>query len=89
MFEAGLAEMYLSVNDAGQDVEAGGVNGLAGHALADRADLGDAPISYANIGQPLAGLIDDGAAFEDKIECLGQGLLLRGPSPSHKCRWPW
>ncbi len=89
VLEAGLAEMHLAVDHAGQNVEAGGIDGLAGHALADRPDLGNAPIPYANIGSPLAGLIDDGAAFEHKIEGIGQWLLLRGTGPSHKCRRPW
>ena len=48
------------------------------------------PSLHANIGKPLAGLIDDGSAFEDKIEGLGQvRLLLRGLPRSHKCRKPW
>ena len=55
--------------------------------VADRADLGDAAVPDANIGKPLAGLIDDGSAFEHKIEGLGQvRLLLRGLPRSHKCR---
>ena len=85
----GLAEMNLAIDHPGQDVEAGGVDGLAGHALADGADLGDAAVPHANIGKSFAGMIDDGSAFEDKIEGLGQGLLLRGQGPSHKCRGPW
>ena len=59
-------------------------------ACADRADLGDAAVPHANIGESFAGLIDDGSAFEDKIEGLGQiRLLLRGLPRSHKCRKPW
>ena len=50
VLEAGLAEMHLAVDHAGQNVETGGIDGLAGHALADRPDLGDAPLPHANIG---------------------------------------
>ncbi len=58
--------------------------------LADRADLGDAAVPDANIGKPLAVLIDDGGAFEDKIEGLGQvGFSCGGSARSHKCRRPW
>ena len=89
MLEAGLAEMHLGVDDARQDMEARGVDGLAGHPLPDRADLGDPAVPHANIGEPLAGMIDEGPTFEDKIEGLGQGLLLRGLTRSHKCRRPW
>ena len=51
VLEAGLAEMHLGVDHAGQNMEAGGVDGLAGEALADRADLGDAAVPDANIGE--------------------------------------
>ena len=81
--------MHLGVDDAGQDMQARRVDGLARHALADRADLGDAAVPDADIGEPLASMIDDGRAFEDKIEGFGQGLLLRGLARSHKCRMSW
>ena len=82
VLEAGLAEMHLAVDHAGQDVQAGGVDGLAGEPFADRADLGDAAVPHANIGKPLAVMIDDGSAFEHEIEGLGQvRLLLRGLAP--------
>ena len=90
MLEAGLAEMHLAVDHAWENVQARGVDSLPREPLADRADLGDAAVSHANICKPLARLIDDGSAFEDKIEGLGQvRLLLRGLPRSHKCRKPW
>ena len=82
MLEPGLAEMHLAVDHAGQNVQAGSVDGLPGRACADRADLGDAAVPDANIGKPLARVIDDGSAFEHEIEGFGQvRLLLRGLRP--------
>ena len=90
MLEPGLAEMHLAVDHAGENVQAGSVDGLPRRASADRADLGDAAVPDANIGKPLARVIDDGSAFEHEIEGLGQvRLLLRGLPRSHKCRKPW
>ena len=66
--------MHLSVDDPRKDMKARGVDGLAGHSLADRADLGDTAVPYADIGGRLAGMIDDGRTFKDKIEGFGQGF---------------
>jgi hypothetical protein len=65
--------MNLGVDDAGQDMEAGGIDDLPRHAFADVADRGDAASPHANIGEALAGMIDEGPAFEDKVEGFGQG----------------
>ena len=66
--------MHLCVDDSGEQVQARDVDGLAGHAIADRADPGNAAVSHANVRWPLARLVEDGSALEDKIEGLGQGF---------------
>ena len=48
---AGLAEMDLGVDDAGEDVEAGAVDDLAGGARRDRADGGDAAVADADVAR--------------------------------------
>jgi hypothetical protein len=68
-----LAEMNLGVDDARQDMKAGGIDDLPRHAFADIAERSDAASPYADIGETLAGMIDEGPAFEDKVEGFGQG----------------
>ena len=54
VLEPGLAEMHLRVDDAGQNVQAGRVDGPRRRACADRAaDRGDAAVPDANIGKRL------------------------------------
>ena len=51
-------------------------------ARADRADRGDKALPDADIGEALAVLIDDGGAFEHKIERVGHGASLAGTGPA-------
>ncbi len=73
MLEAGLPEMDLAVDHPRQDMEPGRVDGLARDAFGDVADGGDAAIPHADIGKPLARVIDEGAAFENEVEGFSQG----------------
>ena len=73
VFEARLAEMHLRVDDAGEHMQAGGVDALAGLARRQAADGRDFPRFDANIGEAFAGMIDEGGAFDEEIEGFGQG----------------
>ena len=77
VLEPGLAEMHLRVDDAGQDVEAGAVDRLAGRAARDRSPIAAmrppaTPMSRARA----AVVVDHGAALEEEVEALRhRGLL--------------
>ena len=60
---ARLAEMYLGIDHAGQDVQALAVDHLTGRILVQPADRGDAAVCDADIAHALAVLIDHGAGF--------------------------
>ena len=47
--EAGLAEMHLAVDDAGQNMQALAVDPFACRGAAEIADLGDAPVADADV----------------------------------------
>ena len=68
MLGAGLAEMDLRVDDAGQDVEAGAVDDLAGARLVERAERGDAAVADADIADTDPVVVDDGAVPEEDVE---------------------
>ena len=70
--EAGLAEMHLGVDHAGQDVQARGNRSVsAGRRLRQVAERRDPAAGDADIARALAVVIDDGAALEDQVEALG------------------
>ena len=68
MLVAGLAEMDLAVDDAGQDVQALGLEHLRRLGVGERADGGDAAGAHADIGRGNAVRRGDGAAPDQKIE---------------------
>ena len=53
VLEAGLAEMHLAVDDAGQDMQAAAVDRLAGEAGAEIADRRDAAVADADVALAL------------------------------------
>ena len=53
VLEPWLAEMHLGVDDAGQDVQAGGVEGPAGGLGSEAANRDDAAVLHADIGKTL------------------------------------
>ena len=53
--------MHLAVDDAGQNVQPLAVDPFARRGAAERSDLGDAPIAYADIARALAVLVDHDA----------------------------
>ena len=70
---ARLAEVHLRVDDAGEQMQPGRVDGLAGLARCQAADGRDFPRFDANVGEAFAGMIDEGGAFDEEIEVFGQG----------------
>ncbi len=65
--QAGLAEMHLRVDHAGQDMQALAVDDFGGARAGKRADGGDAPVLDRKVAQALAVLIDDRAGLQDHI----------------------
>ena len=71
---AGLAEMDLRVDHAGQDGEAAcNRRPRRPGCRVDGADRGDPAVADADVAHTDAVVVDDGRAFEDGIECVGQG----------------
>ncbi|GAB4522317.1 MAG: hypothetical protein Tsb0010_06560 [Parvularculaceae bacterium] len=68
MLGARLAEMHLAVNDAGEHVEPGAVDGFGRKARVYRADLRDTATLHCDVARALAVMIDDGSVFENQIE---------------------
>jgi hypothetical protein len=60
--------MDLAVDHAGEDVEAGAVDDLAGARWIDAADFGDAAGRDRDVALAYAVVVDEGAAAEKKIE---------------------
>ncbi len=84
---AGLAEMALAVDDAGQDVQPLGVEGLGRLGAAQRPDGGDLAGAHADIAWRDAVRGGDGSAADQKIEGLGHAKCLRcGPSLGNRAR---
>ena len=76
VFQAGLAEMHLGVDDAGQDVQAAAVDALARRGAAQGADFGDEPVADADVAQAGAVMVDHGPAGEDADRSSGaRGVL--------------
>ena len=80
VLQAGLAEVDLRVDHARQDVKAPAVEGASGRGLAEVADGRDRAPVDSDIPLAPAVLVHDDAAFEDEVEDLGHGVLLRYPS---------
>ena len=64
---ARLAEMHLAVDDAGQDVKPGAVDGLGRASAAKAAEPGDPAVPDGDIADRGAVVIDDGSAFQNEI----------------------
>ena len=67
-FRAWLAEMHLRVDDAGQDSEAVGVDGVGRIRCGQVADGSDTAISNADVALTDPVLVDDIAAAENEVE---------------------
>ncbi len=61
--EAGLAEMHLTVDDAGQHMQAAAIHALARGPAGKIADPNDHPVCDGDIAHALPVVIDDGSAF--------------------------
>ncbi len=78
VLEPGLAEMHLRVDHARQHVQASGIDGLGGLGRGQAADGGDPAVFNADIGEAFPGMVDEGGAFDEEIEALGQGFTFAG-----------
>lgn len=72
MLEAGLAEMHLRVDDAGQNVQPGSLDGPPSARAGRAADRHDTAVLHADIGKTFAGMIDEGRALDKEIEGFWQ-----------------
>ncbi len=79
MHQAGLAEMHLGVDDAGQDVEPGTIDHTTRITL--RPDLHDPTAAHTDIGTDRAAGGVDGAAGEKQIEGHDKRAFRRGSRP--------
>ncbi len=77
MFSAGFAEMHLAVDDAGENMQAPTINHLS--RLGKMTEACDAAVGYGNIAHAHAVVIDNGAAFEDHVECHVLSLIVCSP----------
>ena len=68
MLEPRLAEMHLGIDDARQDMQAGGLQGPACVLGGEGANRDNSAVFHADIGCPFAGMIDEGRAFDEEIE---------------------
>ena len=66
--QAGLAEMDLAVDHAGQDMQAAAIQALARRSGREIADLGDLAVDDADVALSHAVLVDDGRVGENAIE---------------------
>ncbi len=73
MAGAGLAEMHLAVNHAGQDMEARAVNGLACRGSTQIANRRDDPAANTDITLALAIMVDNGGIAEEAVKGFGHG----------------
>ena len=81
--------MHLAVDDAGQDVQALGVERLGGLGRTELPERGDAPVLDAEVAHARAVVIDDRGARDEQIVRFGHLILasrLRGSLP---CLYPW
>ncbi len=67
---ARLAKMHLAVDHAGQHVQTGAIDPLAGRSCAQIADRSDAAFADADVTLGDSILIDDRAPRKNEIECL-------------------
>ena len=88
---AGLAEVDLGVDHAGQDGQAGGGEDLAGGGLGEIADGRDLAAPDPDIGQAAAGMVDHLAAPDEEVETLRHEPSLpccpRAAVPPCQGRW--
>ena len=68
---AGIAQMHMRVDQAGQHVQAGGVDGFIGRGIGGCADGGDAAVANADIGGFHAPGQDTDAVADQQIEMAG------------------
>ncbi len=79
---AGLAEMHLGVDDAGQDVKARcNRSSRPPGEVGETADPGNAAVADRHIADAHAIMVDDGSAFQNEIgrECHGASLIVPRP----------
>ena len=67
MGQAGLTEMYMTVDHSRQHVQAPAIDQFAGRCFAGQADGRDTAVLDCYIAHALAILVDDGAALEDQV----------------------
>ena len=67
MFEARLAKVHLRVDDARQDMQAGGINDFAGTCGGERADGDDLAVFDAYIAWSDAIVVHERSALDENI----------------------
>ena len=73
----GLAKMHLAVDHAGQDMQSGAIDALAGAGRAQIADFSDAAVAHADIARADAVLIDDRSSRKNESNVWGMAWSLR------------
>ena len=68
--------MHLAVDDAGQDMQTGTIDGLTGRSLREIADLDDLAVAHTDIGTAATIRVHHFAALEQEIEGLAHDLVL-------------
>jgi hypothetical protein len=63
----------LAIDHPWQYMEPGRVDGFAGDAFRNVTNGGDAATLHANVGEPFANVVDDGATLENEVEGLCHG----------------
>ncbi len=74
MRRARLAEMHLRVDDAGQNMQPRAIDALGCRGAREIADFGDLAMPEPDVAQPLAVMIDQNAAGQNRVEALGHRL---------------
>ena len=83
VLEPRLAEMHLGVDDARQDMQAGGVDGPRRRLGGEAANRDDRPSLTPISATPFAGMVDEGRALDEEIEGFCQDAAL-----ASACRLP-
>ena len=84
MLQPRFAEMHLGVDDAGQDVQAGGVEALGGSGPAQVAERRDPAVAHADIGRDAPHRRHDRAAGNRQVEgILVHAVAHRRSRPGH------
>jgi hypothetical protein len=67
VFKAGLAEMHLAVDDAGQNVKALAIQSPGGGELAKVAQTRNAALMDGQIADANAVMVDEGSTLQNEI----------------------